>query len=176
MNLGVDVFSLHVTPPAFRPGIGLRPGDERPEIQRLLPALFAALYDSIAAHSRHGLDVVVDVEHHDAYARPLGILHDCAMRLRGLPALLVGVRCPLDVVLQRRDATWPGWRNGLPTVTTDLGEVPVPAVRWQEEVHRHGIYDIEVDTSRLSPEEAADAILRRFEAGSSVAFEQLALG
>src|SRR5689334_18947913 len=66
-NLGVDVFSRYVTPPAYQPGIGLRPGTERPEIQELIPALFAGVYDSIAAHSRQGLNVVCDIEHHDAY-------------------------------------------------------------------------------------------------------------
>ena len=72
LNLGVDVFSQHVTPPRLRPGMGLRPGGgERPDIEKLIPALYSAFYDSVAAHSRHGLNVVVDVGHHDAYAKPL---------------------------------------------------------------------------------------------------------
>jgi chloramphenicol 3-O phosphotransferase len=70
LNLGVDVFSQHVLPPRYRPGIGLRPGGERPDIEALIPALYAAFYDSVAAHSRHGLNVVVDVDHHDAYSSP----------------------------------------------------------------------------------------------------------
>ena len=52
--------------------------------------------DSVAAHSRLGLNVVVDVAHH----RP-EILSDCARRLAGLPVLFVGVRCPLAVVIER---------------------------------------------------------------------------
>src|SRR5438093_642361 len=66
MNLGVDVFVRHVTPPRYRPGIGLRPGEERHPVAPLVPALYAALYDSIAAHARAGLNVVADVGHHDA--------------------------------------------------------------------------------------------------------------
>ena len=65
MNLGVDVFVRHVTPRRYRPGMGLRPGEEGHAIAPLLPALYAALYDSIAAHSRAGLNVVVDVGHYD---------------------------------------------------------------------------------------------------------------
>jgi chloramphenicol 3-O phosphotransferase len=173
MNLGVDVFSRYVTPPLYQPGMGLRPGDERPEIQELIPVLFAAVYDSIAAHSRQGLNVICDIEHHDAYAKPLHVLRDCAKRVRDLPALLVGVRCPLDVILQRRDTTWPGWRDGLPILETPSGSIPEPALRWQEEVHRPGIYDIEVDTSQLSPEDCATAILSR--AGTApTAFARLA--
>ena len=75
LTLGVDMFSQYVTPPRLRPGMGLRPGGgERPDIEELIPALFAAFYDSVAAHSRHGLNVVVDVGHHDAYAKPLPVL------------------------------------------------------------------------------------------------------
>ena len=175
MNLGVDVFSRYVTPPSYQPGMGLRPGSERLEIQELIPALFAAVYDSIAAHSRQGLNVVCDIEHHDAYATPLRVLQDCAQRVRDLPALFVGVRCPLDVILQRRDTTWPGWRGGLPTVETRFGSIPEPALRWQEEVHRPGIYDIEVDTSQLSSEDCAAAILSRAAASPPVALDRLAV-
>ena len=108
MNLGVDVFSRHVTPPRYRPGMGLRPGGgERPDIEALIPALYAAFYDSVAAHARHGLNVVADVGHHDAYAAPLHPLRDAARRLRGLPALLVGVRCPIEEIMRRRDAASP---------------------------------------------------------------------
>jgi len=88
MNLGADVFSRQVTPPRYRPGMGLRPGGgERPDVEALIPALYAAFYDSVAAHARHGLNVVADVGHHDAYAAPLHPLRDAARRLRGLPAL-----------------------------------------------------------------------------------------
>jgi hypothetical protein len=52
LNLGVDVFSRYVTPPRLRPGMGLRPGGgERPDIEALLPSLYAAFYDSVAVES-----------------------------------------------------------------------------------------------------------------------------
>ena len=54
MNLGTDAFILAVTPPRYRPGVGLRPGGERQEIEPLVPVFFAAMYESIAAHSRLG--------------------------------------------------------------------------------------------------------------------------
>ncbi|HEX8683999.1 MAG TPA: hypothetical protein VF707_16890, partial [Ardenticatenaceae bacterium] len=73
MNLGVDGF-MQMTPPQYQPGIGLRPGGEREDLEPLVARLYRAMYDSIAAHSRLGLNVVVDVGHHDAYAVPRGIL------------------------------------------------------------------------------------------------------
>jgi chloramphenicol 3-O phosphotransferase len=167
MNLGVDGFK-RMTPERYQPGIGLRPGGERPDLEPLVVVLYRALYEAIAAHSRLGLNVVVDVGHHDAYAAPRRILPDCARRLRGLPALFVGVRCPIEVVMQRRRATWGAGR-------ADDGSVPAPVSLWQQAVHVPGIYDLEVDTSVLSPEACAERIRHHLEAGPPAsAFERLA--
>jgi hypothetical protein len=84
MNLGGDRFKP-MTPERYQPRIGLRPGGERPHLEALVVVLYRAMYQAIAAHSRMGLNVVVDVGHHDAYSVPLGILPDCARRLSGLP-------------------------------------------------------------------------------------------
>jgi chloramphenicol 3-O phosphotransferase len=151
MNLGVDVFVREVTPPRYRPGMGLRPGEAAHPVAPLVPTLYAALYDSIAAHSRVGLNVVVDVGHHDA-----SVLVDCARRLVGLPVLFVGVRCPIDVIMQRRNVGQPG-REGVYATGTEDEPVPPPVRRWEEEVHRW-TYDVEVDTSLLSPADCAEAI------------------
>ena len=74
MNLGVDAF-MATTPERYRPGIGLRPGGERPDLEPLIARLYPAMYESIAAHSRAGVNVVVDVGHHDSYSVPLGLQH-----------------------------------------------------------------------------------------------------
>ena len=167
MNLGVDRF-MAMTPERYRPGIGLRPGGERPDLEPLIVILYRAMYEAIAGHSRLGLNVVTDVGHHDAYSVPRGILPDCARRLTGLPILFVGVRCPIEVVMERRQATWhAGYAKD--------GSIPDPVRRWQQDVHVPGIYDLEVDTSRLSPEECAAVIRRRLEEGPPPsAFQRLA--
>ena len=157
MNLGVDVFVREVTPKRYRPGMGLRPGEPDHPVAGLVPALYAALYDSIAAHSRAGLNVVVDVGHHDP-----AILKDCARRLAGLPVVFVGVRCPIDVIMERRNAGQPG-REGSYAVGSPVDPIPAPVQRWQDAVHAAGDYDLEVDTSLLSPDACADAIRRRLE-------------
>ena len=156
MNLGVDVFARRVTPARFQPGVGLRPGGERPDLEPFVAASYAAMYDSIAAHSRAGLNVVVDVGHHDSYSVPLTTLSECIKRLAGLPVLLVGVRCPIEVIMKRRRESLEGhYVTGSPEAP-----IPEPVLRWQREVHKPGIYDLEVDTSQLSPEECAAEIWR----------------
>ena len=168
MNLGVDTFKEHVMPNRHSPGIGLRPGGERQDLEPLVPVFYAAMYESIAAHSRLGLNVVVDVGHHDAYAVPRGILCDSARRLSGLPVLLVGVRCPVEVIMDRRRDT--GWDKG-----SAADQAVAGAVRWQREVHEPGIYDLEVDTSMLSPEGCAEVIWQHLKDGPApTAFQRLA--
>ena len=167
LNLGVDVWA-RVTPPRLRPGVGLRPGGERPEVEALVPALFAGLYESVAAHSRLGLDVVVDIGHHEGYATPRRTLADAAARLDGLPAWLVGVRCPLDVVMARRDAAEGHYARRGPG-----GSVPAVVERWQRLVHEPGVYDLEVDTSVRTPAESAAAVLGLVATGRPAAFAEL---
>lgn len=169
INLGVDTYA-RATPQQLRPGIGLRPGGERPDLEPVLPRLYGALYDSIASHARLGLNVVADFGHHDHYSQPLGILPDCARRLAGLPVLFVGVYCPLDIIMARRNADpQNGFYAGGP-------DVPEPVRRWQAAVHVPGIYDLSVDTATTPPEQCAAAIADALaEPPTPSAFEQLAL-
>jgi chloramphenicol 3-O phosphotransferase len=168
MNLGVDCFK-HMTPERFQPGIGLRPGGERPDLEPFVVAAYRGMYDAVAAHARLGFNVVVDAVHHDAYSVPRQILPQSARQLQGLPVLFVGVRCPIEVAVQRRRATW----GGLGYKPSDA--VPDPVGRWHKAVHTPGIYDLEVDTSKASPQECADLIARRLRAGPPPsAFHRLA--
>lgn len=157
MNLGVDGFK-QMTPARFQPGIGLRPGGERPDLEPLVVPLYLAMYDAVAAHSRRGVNVVVDVGHHDAYSVPRGILPACACVLEGLPVLFVGVRCPVETALERRRATWggAGYREG---------PLRDPVSRWHDAVHTPGHYDLDVDTAAHRPEECADLIAHRLAHG-----------
>jgi chloramphenicol 3-O phosphotransferase len=171
LNLGVDAFS-GATPARSRPGIGLRPGGERPDLEDDVVLLYEGLFASVATLSHLGLDVVVDVGLHDRYSRPLGILGLVATRLEGTPAYLVGVQCPLEVIMARRDE---GTREGsAPYLTTSPeGSIPDPVLRWQEAVHTPGVYDVEVDTSVASPTQCAATIRRRLDAGPPTAFGRL---
>jgi len=154
VNHGVDAV-MASTPADLLPGIGLRPGGERPDLEASLPQMFEEMYTEVARLARTGVNVTVDVGHHDDYSTSLGILDRVGEWLAGIPALFVGVRCDLDEIVRRRDESGPGYVG-----TADDGSVPEPVLRWQRAVHDPGHYDLEVDTSRSSAAECAAAILR----------------
>jgi len=167
INLGVDRYK-DMIPQRYQPGIGLRPGGEAPGLEPLIKTLYLALYDSIAAHCRRGINVVADTGHHDEYSERLYILPQCARLLSDFWTLFVGVRCPLDEIMKRRIATWGegyGYEAG--------GGVPAPVLRWQRAVHEHGVYDMEVDTSESSPREIAAKIRERLDGAPPGAFRRL---
>lgn len=108
--------------------------------------LVAGMHRSVAALALAGSDVIVDhVLLHRAW------LDDCIRLWEPFRVLFVGVRCPLAVVEERersrRDRT--------------LGQ----AAAQLEVVHRWGGYDVEVDTSVLSPGQAARRVAQAVSAG-----------
>ncbi len=157
--VGVET-SRAATPAALQPGIGLRPGGERPDVEDALPRLLAELVGEVAARSRRGEAVVVDLGLHEGHSRPLGLWRIVATGLAGLPARVVGVRCPLDEVVRRRRA------SGVGDEARGTDATVSPAVRrWQVAIHRPGVYDLEVDTSVLTASEAAARILEHLATG-----------
>lgn len=157
INLGVDACNRMI-PERYRPGIGLRPGGERPDLEPFVVASYKALFGSIAAHAQAGLNVVADLGMHDNYSKPLGILSMCAQSLSQLPAFLVGIRCPIDVIMQRRELEFVG-REGLYAKREADGSIPPPVLLWQQAVQDPGIYDLDIDTSEQPPQECAKLIL-----------------
>ena len=153
INLGVDALMVSL-PDGLQPGVGLRPGGEHPDLEPQVQRLYAALFGQLATYAREGFDVVSDLGLHDDYSRPLGIVADARRRLAGLPVLLIGVRCPIDVIMARRNADPKGglYAGG--------DTVPAPVARWQTAVHRDMVYDLELDTSLSTPEQCAEAIAK----------------
>ena len=161
MNLGVDVVVKHMTPDQLKPGIGSRPGGERPDLEDFVFRSYTALYKSIAAHAALGMNVVADLGHHNSYATFDGRWGRYLKELQDLRILIVGVFCPLDEIMRRRAES-----EGDYLTATAQGDIPLPVQRWQEEVHKPGIYDLELDTSTHSPEQCAAEILRTIASGN----------
>lgn len=104
------------------------------------------LHRTVASLADAGLSVIVD----HVLLDPDWVV-DLAKRLAGHDVLFVGVRCPLEVVVERERARR----------ERTIGQ----AAAQFDVVHQVGGYDLEVDTSALSPEAAAKVIALSVEGG-----------
>lgn len=104
-----------------------------------LAKLIRGFYACVGELLRLGHDVIID---HAATAR----YHAEALLLasEGHDVLLVGLECPLEVLLQREQVRG--------------NRAPGLAQRQAESIHRWLEYDLVIDTSRVSPGEAAGLI------------------
>jgi len=117
--------------------------------------LVSGMHHSIAALARSGNNVVAD----HVLVEP-SWLEECVEIFREFPVLFVGVQCPLDV-LEERESQRKDRTLGQAKAQFDL-------------VHAHGIYDLEVNTALLSPEECALQITNYLNSQKSFsAFERL---
>jgi chloramphenicol 3-O phosphotransferase len=150
LGVGIDtvVFALpraYLDPPlwgeVFR-YVPAEPGAAAPfriETGELGMRLVEGLHRMVASLADAGLSVIVD----HVLLEP-GWLPDLRTRLAGHEVLLVGVRCPLEVVVERERAR----------KDRTIGQ----AAAQHDVVHRGITYDVEVDTSELSAEAAADVV------------------
>lgn len=114
-------------------------GGVRIEVGEPGQRLIRGMHRSIAALARAGNDVIFD----HVLLEPAW-WDDLLAALDGLDVTFVGVRCPLDVVEERER------QRGHRVIGQARGHFDI--------VHAHGTYDIEVDTSQLPSEDAAQAI------------------
>ena len=148
---GVDAFNATL-PEALRPGIGLRPGGERPELEPVVARLYRGYFAALAALAHEGFDVVADLGLHADYAAPfdpVGILREA---LAGLDVLFVGIDCAVETVMARRNADP---RDGFYAAGPG---VPAPVACWQWAVHQGHDYDLRLDMGVLTPQEGAARI------------------
>ena len=108
--------------------------------------LVEGMHRMVASLADAGLSVIVD----HVLLEPAW-LPDLAARLAGHEVLFVGVRCPLEVVIAREAAR----------KDRTIGQ----AAAQFERVHRAGGYDLEVDTSQVSADEAAERVALAIEGG-----------
>lgn len=118
--------------------------------------LFSGMHEALAVLSRTGNNLLVD----HVFVEKAWVMQ-CARLFAELPAYLIGLRCPLNVLEERersrKDRT--------------LGQA-----RTQHElVHHHVYYDLELDTAELSVEECAERVMSLVNSGiSPAAFIRLA--
>ncbi len=117
--------------------------------------LFSGMHHAIAALAHTGNNVIAD----HVLVEPAWV-SECARLFADLPAYLIGIRCPLEVLEAREKAR----RDR--TLGQARAQFPI--------VHAHDVYDLEVDTSVLSIDECARRIQQRlWESDPPRAFRQL---
>lgn len=108
--------------------------------------LLSGIYHAVAALAATGNNIIVDDVIFDQK-----VLHEAVNILCPFDPLFVGVRCPPEVAEQRE---------------RERGDRTQGLVRAQYDlVHLHDEYDLEVDTSTLTPIECANAIQNRLLTG-----------
>jgi len=97
------------------------------------------MYASFAALAAAGVNLIVD----DAIYDPQ-VLQMAVTRLAALPLFFVGLHCPVEEAVRRELARG--------------DRAPGGAAVFHGLVHRHGVYDLQLDTAELSPSECAQQI------------------
>jgi chloramphenicol 3-O phosphotransferase len=137
---------------AFQKGLW----DKEQVVQQRWSQIVSGFHAAAAAIARAGNLIIVDdvLEENPPWVKSLLDLFD------GLEVVFVGVHCPLEE-LERREKKRGDRRRGMARLQFD-------------QVHSQAIYDVNVDTSVLSPEECASAIVDHMgRAHQTSAFERL---
>ncbi len=106
--------------------------------------LFSGMHEAIAAAARAGLNVIAD---HVLVEKRW--VDECARLFADLPAYLIGVQCPLEVLEERE--------RSRKDRTLGQARLQYPVI------HKYVKYDLQVDTSVLTPEECAERIIERIQ-------------
>jgi chloramphenicol 3-O-phosphotransferase len=135
---------------------------------------FATFHEWAASASRSGCNIVFD---HILTADP-PVIQDLAWRMQGLPALLVTLKPPFEV-LERRVAerTMDRKLGGTPLDEETAQRIRDRLARlrpwFYEEVYANDIADLTIDTAAVPPAEVVRLIRERLDAGPGDAFERL---
>jgi chloramphenicol 3-O phosphotransferase len=155
LHLSIDSF-LDMLPqryisPEEQEGLSLEEGEA---LAAFIPILVSGFHHCIGALASSGVNLIVDHVLQDPRW-----LRECVELLAGQEVLFVGVQCPLEE-LERRER---GREREEGT-----------ARRQYEMVHRHGVYDVEVNTATSSPLECARQVKEELEEKREVsAFRQI---
>lgn len=110
------------------------------DVWRPLGLLF---YETIGRFADGGFNVIAEQVFQDSRQ-----LDDAVATLAARMLWFVGIHCDLDVAEQREAVRRDGTKVGT-------------ARYHSERVHRHGHYDIEIDTSAMTAQQAAEAIVKQ---------------
>lgn len=110
-----------------------------PRLGALAYQLLDGMYAAFATLATAGINLIVDDVIYDPQ-----VLQAAVSRLADLPVFFVGLHCPVEEAKRRELARG--------------DRAPGGAAIFHDLVHRHGVYDLELDTAQLSPAECVEQI------------------
>lgn len=110
-----------------------------PQLGAVAYQLLDGMYAAFATLATNGINLIVDDVIYDPQ-----VLVAAIERLAGLPVLFVGLHCPVDEAKRREIARG--------------DRAPGGAAIFHDLVHRHGLYDLELDTAQCTPAACAERI------------------
>ncbi len=119
--------------------------------------LFSGMHHAIAALAKTGNNVVAD----HVLVEPSWVI-ECANLFADLEAYLIGIKCPLEVAEEREK------QREDRTLGQAKAQYPL--------VHQHALYDVEIDTSRLSIQESTSKIIEMISTQKPTAFNKIHTG
>lgn len=134
-----------------------------------------ALHEWIAATSRRGCNIVLD---HLMMTDP-PVLQDCIWRLQGLPVLLVSLKPPYEVLMERVSTRKMGNQGPAMQLHGDEGvRRTVDRLNrlrpwFYQAVYANDCCDLEIDTVQHDTDQVCTLIEQRLAAGPGTAFETL---
>lgn len=142
-------------------------------------AALSAMHEMIAAASRVGQNMVVD---HLMFLDP-PVLQDCIWRMTDVPVLFVNLKPSREVleerVKHRQIDVIPApiqeaMASAGPEIIKALGDQLAEATPWfYEHTYANDIYDLELDSSAMTPDEVCERIEARLAEGPGTAFADL---
>jgi chloramphenicol 3-O-phosphotransferase len=136
---------------------------------------FQALHEWVAATSRQGCNIILD---HLMMTDP-PVLQDCIWRLQDLPVLLVTLKPPFEVLMERvatrkMEKSVPGSQYSSSSAAQRARERLNRLRPWfYDTIYANDCSDLEIDTVQFGPEEVCQLIEKRLAEGPGMAFEKL---
>lgn len=135
---------------------------------------FGVFHEWVATASREGCNIIID---HLLMPDP-PVLQDCIWRLRDLPVLLVTLKPPYEVLMERIAAREMGTRfansnYSSEQVRTSRERLECLRPWFYDAVYANPETDLEIDTDRHAPDAVCELIEQRLQQGPGRAFERL---
>jgi chloramphenicol 3-O-phosphotransferase len=139
----------------------------------------SAMHAMVAAASRSGQNMVVD---HLMFLDP-PVLQDAIWRMADVPVLFVNLKPSLEVLEERvkgrvitviPEPIQEAMASAGPEILKALGDELSAATPWfYEHAYANEIYDLELDSSAMTPDEVCERIEERLRDGPGTAFAKL---